>query len=151
MKMTENTLGIRAERTEWCERHGHRGHARAVGNRLLLCIGGISQAAHTQKKARTLHGLNGTTSKCTRTKPEAGAVCARARSHEHKKATTTASHPRARAHTQKVVDILRVRLKIIRNAHIKNVVKSESCMVYKSRIIFKRTRSIYLVQSMKVH
>ena len=34
---------------------------------------------------------------------------------------------------------LRVRLRIIRNARIKNVCKYESCMVSKLRIIFKRT------------
>ena len=34
---------------------------------------------------------------------------------------------------------VRVRLRIIRNARIKNVGKSEACMVYKLRILFKRT------------
>eukprot|EP01048_Picozoa_sp_COSAG05_P008717 COSAG05_NODE_679_length_7979_cov_22.454442_5_plen_133_part_00 len=35
-----------------------------------------------------------------------------------------------------------MRLKIVRNASIENVGKSESCMVYQLRIIFKRTRNI---------
>ena len=37
--------------------------------------------------------------------------------------------------------LVRVRLKIIRNASITNVGKSESCMVYQLRMIFKRTRN----------
>ena len=49
-------------------------------------------------------------------------------------------HTRARTHTQKVEDdhdILRVRLKIIRTAHIKIVGKYESCMAHQLRILFQ--------------
>ena len=35
---------------------------------------------------------------------------------------------------------VRVRLKIIRNARIKNVCQSDSCVVYQLQKIFKRTR-----------
>ena len=45
-----------------------------------------------------------------------------------------------------VPNVVRVRLTIIRNARIKNVVKYQSCMAYKLLIIFKRTRRRQLVQ-----
>ena len=46
--------------------------------------------------------------------------------------------PKRESKGQRHLSILRVRLKIIRNELIKNVVKFQSCMFSKLRIIFKR-------------